>query len=447
MSISTELIRMAQNVGALNADTNAIFEALRAKGVDVPANAQLSDVADMIESIVPPHQNEVEIGGRWYPYVQIGNQLWMTENLDWKFSGCIIGASGTSSSESRANYYNNDESIYGVNGNKYGLLYNHIATEYLETNKSTLFPSGWRIPTLSDCNTLISNSGGVSSAGRGLKSTHDWGSYSGDNSYGFTAIPSGYYGGTFSSVGSFASFWNMEEYYAGHFGRMEFGIGDAVGLYASSSNYQYSLRLVKDAPGYVTIGGRQYKTVTIGNQEWLAENLDYSDSNITIGGGASTSPAANYYNNDEVTYGWDGYKCGLLYNWYAVNYLETNKSTLFPSGWHVPSANDFQTVKDTVNDPSNDGYKLSKGDLNWAPNWTGNNEIGFNLIPSGQVSLDNYNNFNFCYLGEQGVFRCTTPNKTIDRYINVRNNLTINTISSLNEYKAGCPLRLVKDIT
>jgi hypothetical protein len=42
---------MAQNVGALNADTNAIFEALRAKGVAVPANAQLSDVADMIESI------------------------------------------------------------------------------------------------------------------------------------------------------------------------------------------------------------------------------------------------------------------------------------------------------------------------------------------------------------------------------------------------------------
>ena len=57
MPLSAELTRMAQNVGALNADTNAIFEALRSKGVLVPANAQLSDVADMIETIVPtpPH--------------------------------------------------------------------------------------------------------------------------------------------------------------------------------------------------------------------------------------------------------------------------------------------------------------------------------------------------------------------------------------------------------
>ena len=54
MSISTELTRMAGNAGALAADTNAIFEALRAKGVDVPADAQLSDVVDMIGEIVPP---------------------------------------------------------------------------------------------------------------------------------------------------------------------------------------------------------------------------------------------------------------------------------------------------------------------------------------------------------------------------------------------------------
>lgn len=51
MSLQSQLIRLARNVGALNADTNAIFEALRAKGVDVPANAQLSDVADLIDSI------------------------------------------------------------------------------------------------------------------------------------------------------------------------------------------------------------------------------------------------------------------------------------------------------------------------------------------------------------------------------------------------------------
>ena len=49
MSISAELTRMAQNVGALNADTNAIFDALRAKGVDVPPGSTLSDVPTLIE--------------------------------------------------------------------------------------------------------------------------------------------------------------------------------------------------------------------------------------------------------------------------------------------------------------------------------------------------------------------------------------------------------------
>lgn len=49
MPISTELTRMAQNVGALNADTSAIFDALRAKGVDVPQDATLDDVAELIE--------------------------------------------------------------------------------------------------------------------------------------------------------------------------------------------------------------------------------------------------------------------------------------------------------------------------------------------------------------------------------------------------------------
>ena len=124
MSLQSQLTRMARNAGALNADTNAIFEALRAKGVDVPANAQLSDVADMIESIELPLPT-VNIGGRDYPYVQIGNQLWLAENLDWKFDGCTIGTNSLSTIEMLGNYYNNDENTYGVNGNKYGLLYNY----------------------------------------------------------------------------------------------------------------------------------------------------------------------------------------------------------------------------------------------------------------------------------------------------------------------------------
>ena len=60
----------------------------------------------------------------------------------------------------------------------------------------------------------------------------------------------------------------------------------------------------------VTIGGRAYPTVKIGNQIWMAENLDWkfevNGIQIPIGGGSVTTPAAWYLDNDEHTYGWNG---------------------------------------------------------------------------------------------------------------------------------------------
>jgi len=51
MSLSTELTRMAQNVGAITANTNAIFEAIESKGVSVPSGSTLSDCPALIASI------------------------------------------------------------------------------------------------------------------------------------------------------------------------------------------------------------------------------------------------------------------------------------------------------------------------------------------------------------------------------------------------------------
>ena len=193
MSLQSQLTRMAQNVGALNADTNAIFDALRAKGVYVPADAQLSDVADMIESIVPPHHNEVEIGGRWYPYVQIGNQLWLAENLDYLWTGLTFGGNSYPQNQPNAWYYNNDEPAYGYDGLKYGLLYNYEAIYYLESNKDTLLPSGWRVPTKTDFEVLIDYAGGEDNAGIYLKSTSGWDNDgNGLDTYGFNMKPSGW---------------------------------------------------------------------------------------------------------------------------------------------------------------------------------------------------------------------------------------------------------------
>lgn len=102
--------------------------------------------------------------------------------------------------------------------------------------------------------------------------------------------------------------------------------GNFLGAYYPSTNYYNNFAIVVPGADYsneglgtvtfvdttATIGGRVYRTVTIGGVTWLAENLDYKFSGCGIGGsGTPSTPNAWYYNNDEATYGIDGTrKCG-----------------------------------------------------------------------------------------------------------------------------------------
>lgn len=186
------------------------------------------------------------IGGRVYNTVIIGGKEWMAENLDFKFSGLAIGQ-GSSSSEPRANYYQNNEATYGVNGNKYGLLYNWIAVKYLEDHKSELIP-GWHVPTTTEWDALATAVGGSSTAGTKLKSTTGWSSGNGDGSYGFAAFPAGRrVSGSFYGLGSYAGFWTANEYSSTNAYNRYFLTGASM---LSNSNYKtdaYSVRLVKDS--------------------------------------------------------------------------------------------------------------------------------------------------------------------------------------------------------
>ena len=195
-----------------------------------------------------PHPGEVEIGGRWYPYVQIGNQLWLVENLDYKWSDLIVGSSDTSTSEQRANYFNDDSSTYGVNGNKYGLLYNWVAVKYLNDNRGTLLPSGWHVPSRDESDTLISFVGGSSIAGLKLKSATGWNSeYKGTNDYGFTAYPAGYRHrlGDYIHLGDETRFWNSTATSYPEYQFFYLVNSDQSFNSGESINYQFSIRLVK----------------------------------------------------------------------------------------------------------------------------------------------------------------------------------------------------------
>lgn len=204
------------------------------------------------------HQNEVEIGGRLYPYVQIGNQLWLAENLDYKFSyngnQLPIGGSGTPNTPA-AWYYNNDEATYGIDGTyKCGLLYNWYAAKYLDDNKATLLPSGWHVPTLSEWLNLASFVGNSDSATK-MKAIDgsvdeffpsDW---QGTDNYKLGILPTGYRTnlGTFVQIGTFISLWTTTPKDSENACRVDFASSPIMGNYYALFSYGYSIRLVKDS--------------------------------------------------------------------------------------------------------------------------------------------------------------------------------------------------------
>ena len=174
--------------------------------------------------------------------------------------------------------------------------------------------------------------------------------------------------------------------------------GDYLGVYYPSTNYynNFAIQLVgadfsNKGLGQVTIvdstatiGGRVYRTVTIGGVTWTAENLDYKFSGCGIGGsGTPTTPNAWYYNNDEATYGIDGVrKCSLLYNGYAVKLLNDNRADLIP-GWHVATSGEWDALANAVGGTGVAGIRLKADNVSWATSWGGTNDYGFEILPAG----------------------------------------------------------------
>jgi uncharacterized protein (TIGR02145 family) len=157
----------------------------------------------------------IDIDGNFYGTVQIGNQVWMSENLKtsrYRNGGLIPnvtdGTAWRNSPTGAWSYYNNDVSNNAI----YGKLYN-----WYTTRGDTLCPTGWGVPTDAEWTTLTNYLGGASVAGGKMKSTGTtyWGSQSAgtDNSSGFSALP----GGDRNGVGSFtrirdnAFFWSATE--------------------------------------------------------------------------------------------------------------------------------------------------------------------------------------------------------------------------------------------
>lgn len=134
------------------------------------------------------------------------------------------------------------------------------------------------------------------------------------------------------------------------------------------------------------IEGNVYQTVVIGTQEWMAENLrtsTYSNGeeipNVTgQSEWADLSSGAWCYFDNDIQY---EYPFGKMYNWYAV----TDPRNVCPTGWHVPSAEEFAALSDYLGGDSIAGGKLKVvGAILWnGPNAEATNESGFSAVPGG----------------------------------------------------------------
>lgn len=133
------------------------------------------------------------------------------------------------------------------------------------------------------------------------------------------------------------------------------------------------------------IDGNKYKTIKIGTQTWLSENLKtttYNDGTPiprvkSYDAWAELStPAYCWYSNDSTNK--EDY--GALYNWYAVN---TKK--LCPEGWHVPSDKEWTELRSYLGDKGDAGNALKEaGTSHWkSPNSDASNSTGFRGLPGG----------------------------------------------------------------
>ena len=298
---------------------------------------------------------------RTYKTIEIGSQTWMAENLNYEMEGSYC--------------YNDDMNYCDVL--EYGRL-------YVWTAAQDACPDGWHLPSPEEFDALLATMG--SDAGFMLRADYAWQYYPGDNSSGFSALPGGFRGNTgkYSEEGTMAFFWSNAKASNGTSGYNliidRFGDASMHGEYDSADGN--SVRCIMNGEGFSSSSsagsssssivfypdddlfddrdGRTYRTVTIGSQTWMAENL-------------------NYENGDSFCFEYEEENCeryGRLYPWESAQ-------SACPDGWHMPSPEEFSTLIDLAGGKAVAGARL-KSMEGWEAGAVSTDDYGFTALPAGR---------------------------------------------------------------
>lgn len=188
-----------------------------------------------------------------------------------------------------------------------------------------------------------------------------------------------------------------------------------------------------------------YKTVLIGSQLWMAENLrvthyqDGSEIKLVCDNKTWTNLKTGsycWYNNDSIHKN----LYGAIYNFYAV----CNSHKLCPMGWHVPTDIEWTILVDFLGGKNIAGGKLKEVGLsNWKyPNICANNSTGFTALPGGYRIGNSGSFYDF---GSVGFWWSSTEYNSEYAYLRYINNNNSSLKKNFYVKKFGFSVRCIKD--
>lgn len=311
-----------------------------------------------------------------YNLITIGNQGWLLENMKavhYMTGDSIPQITGNSDWKNTSVGawcdYNNEAG----NAKDYGHLYNWHAVH----DARNLCPEGFHVPTNDEYNALINFLGGWEVAGGKMKQNglSHWlyPNLAASNASGFTALPGGSrsWNGMFEGdLGTYAGFWSSGIAPTSGFG-YAVGVdnqgGDIVNNDELDESYGLSIRCIQNNgsnPGLLPDhrDGKIYKTIEIGTQTWMAENLNFDT-------------AGSWAYNDDVA---NAAVYGRLYD-----FAQAKK--VCPEGWHLPDTAEWNQLINHLG-----GYWVAGGTMkesgtaHWdSPNYGAFNGSGFAALAAG----------------------------------------------------------------
>ena len=348
--------------------------------------------------------------GHVYKTVKIGEQVWMAQNLNYEAATSYCYNDSAEYCEKYGRLYtwaasvDKSEKECGL-GNECNLASGNIRG---------ICPDGWYLPSEADFETLIKAVGGEKGTGAKLKSLSGWRdddgvSGNGTDTFGFSALPVGVGMQGFYGEGYGTQFWGSTEcgsasaadkgYSCASIMSLDYDDVDVSLRSYAAKDFKFSVRCIKEDGEFVPVSsssvipsssgnlpssssvtlatpckteiednceygtladsrdGQVYKTVKIGDQVWMAENLNYENGNSMC------------YSDDSTKCG----KSGRIYTWDAAK-------EVCPSGWHLPDTTEWVALFSAVGTRGMAGRNL-KSTTGWADNGNGVDAYGFSVLP------------------------------------------------------------------